>query len=194
MRGCAGAATLNNKCHRLRSVQYLVPPGSCERGEARCSNSRSRELRAHKGSIGAPLDFIAPVKRFRAMAVIASAAKQSILSLRGEMDCFAALAMTISRHACKSRDAKRPSRYIYLPPLRGRGERRVPVAPAVSCAMIVVERTRVTTSTPESPGIPARNGFNGFLGALPGDRALLPPSSANMVCLRPVGPTKPPRT
>jgi len=29
--------------------------------------------------------------------VIASAAKQSILSFRGEMDCFAALAMTISR-------------------------------------------------------------------------------------------------
>jgi len=27
--------------------------------------------------------------------VIASAAKQSILSLRGEMDCFAALAMTV---------------------------------------------------------------------------------------------------
>ncbi|HMI17285.1 MAG TPA: hypothetical protein VK526_13165 [Bradyrhizobium sp.] len=33
-------------------------------------------------------------KQFRAPAVIASAAKQSILSLRGEMDCFAALAMT----------------------------------------------------------------------------------------------------
>jgi hypothetical protein len=32
--------------------------------------------------------------------------------------------------------------------------------------------------SPESPGIPARNGFNGFLRALPGDRAFLPPSSA----------------
>src|ERR1700733_1387710 len=30
-----------------------------------------------------------------------------------------------------------------------------------------------------SPGIPARNGFNGFLRALPGDRALLSPSLAN---------------
>src|SRR5882762_7643510 len=59
---------------------------------------------------------------------------------------------------------------------RGRGECRMPVAPAASCALVVVERTRVTTSTPESPGIPARNGFNGFLRALPGDRALLPPS------------------
>ena len=32
--------------------------------------------------------------------------------------------------------------------------------------------------SPESPGIPARDGFNGFLRALPGDRAFLPPSSA----------------
>ena len=77
-----------------------------------------------------------------------------------------------------------------LPPLRGRGECRMPNAPAASCAMIVVERTRVTTSTPESPGIPARNGFNGFLRALPGDRALLPPSLSGLrLCPRPVGPT-----
>src|ERR1700726_1477342 len=40
-----------------------------------------------------------------------------------------------------------------------------------------------------SPGIPARNGFNGFLRALPGDRALLPPSPADMACQSPVGPT-----
>jgi hypothetical protein len=56
--------------------------------------------------------------------------------------------------------------------------------------LVLVERTRVTTSTPESPGIPARNGFNGFLRALPGDRALLPRSSADMSCLSPVGPTR----
>ena len=36
----------------------------------------------------------------------------------------------------------------------------------------------VTVGSPDSPGIPARNGFNGFLRALPGDRALLSPSSA----------------
>ena len=69
-----------------------------------------------------------------------------------------------------------PEALINLPPKRGRGERRAPNAPAASCAIVVVERTRVTTSTPESPGIPARNGFNGFLRALPGDRAVLPPS------------------
>src|SRR5712672_3264359 len=68
---------------------------------------------------------------------------------------------------------------------RGRGERRMPVAPAASCALVVVERTRVTTSTPESPDVPARNGFNGFLRALPGDRALLPPSPADMVLSKP---------
>src|SRR5882762_3498555 len=64
---------------------------------------------------------------------------------------------------------------------RGRGERRMPVAPAASCALVVVERTRVTTSTPESPDVPARNGFNGFLRALPGDRAVLPPSLSGYV-------------
>jgi hypothetical protein len=45
-----------------------------------------------------------------------------------------------------------------------------------------VESTRVVaTGPPESPGIPARNGFNGLCRALPGDRALLPPSSADIV-------------
>src|SRR5882724_943462 len=68
---------------------------------------------------------------------------------------------------------------------RGRGECRMPNAPAVSCALVVIERTRATTSTPESPGIPARNGFNGFLRALPGDRALLPPSPSGYVLSKP---------
>ena len=61
----------------------------------------------------------------------------------------------------------------------------MPNAPAASRALLLVERTRVTTSTPKSPGIPARNGFNGFLRALPGDRALLPPSSADMFLSKP---------
>ena len=37
--------------------------------------------------------------------------------------------------------------------------------------MIVVERTRVSQVTPESPGIPARNGFNGFLRALVSEKS-----------------------
>ena len=41
-----------------------------------------------------------------------------------------------------------------------------------------VESTGVeATGPPGSPGIPARNGFNGLCRALPGDRAPLPPSS-----------------
>src|SRR5712672_401909 len=61
----------------------------------------------------------------------------------------------------------------------------MPNAPAASCAVVVVERQRVTTSTPESPDIPARNGFNGFLRALLGDRALLPPSPTDMFLSKP---------
>src|SRR6266481_3895569 len=68
--------------------------------------------------------------------------------------------------------------YSFRP--RGRGECRVPDAPAASRAMKKA-RERVTAGSPESPGIPARDGFNGFLRALPGDRALLPPSSAELL-------------
>jgi hypothetical protein len=89
-----------------------------------------------------------------------------------------------SKHGFAFPRREAPELLIYLSPQRGRGECRMPNAPAVSCAMIVIEGTRATTSTPESPGIPARNGFNGFLRALPGDRACLPPSPANQHCIR----------
>src|SRR5450631_2517475 len=61
-------------------------------------------------------------------------------------------------------------------PLKGVGNAGCPWHPRPRVHLLVVESTRVTTSTPESPGVPARNGFNGFLRALLGDRALLPPS------------------
>jgi hypothetical protein len=55
---------------------------------------------------------------------------------------------------------------------RGRGECRVPSAPAASCAKWVVQDAHEYSqrSHRKSPGIPARNGFNGFLRDLPGDR------------------------
>ena len=66
-----------------------------------------------------------------------------------------------------------------MPPLeiRGRRECRAPNAPAALRARI--ESTQASHhghagTTRHSP----RNGFNGFLRALPGDRALLSPSSA----------------
>src|SRR5258705_12963750 len=83
-----------------------------------------------------------------------------------------------------------PEALIYLPPKEGVGNAGCPLHPRPRVHLVVVERTRVTTSTPESPDVPARNGFNGFLRALPGDRACLPPSPADMSCLSPVGPTQ----
>src|SRR6267378_5007046 len=82
----------------------------------------------------------------------------------------------------------RPSCAGIFRPSEGVGNAGCPMhpQPRVQC----VGSTRVfTTGPPGSPGIPARNGFNGFLRALPGDRALLPPSSADIGCLSPVGPT-----
>ncbi len=89
----------------------------------------------------------------------------------------------------RPRGAKRPRRCLALPPKEGVGNAGCPLHPQPRVHLVLVERTRVTTSTPESPGIPARNGFNGFLRALPGDRAVLPPSPADMSCLSSVGPT-----
>jgi hypothetical protein len=62
---------------------------------------------------------------------------------------------------------------------RGRRESRMLVAPAASRAK--VESTRVSHHRldRDHAGLPCANGFNGFLRALPGDRALLPPSFAN---------------
>src|SRR5712671_276199 len=97
-----------------------------------------------------------------------------------------------SNTASRSRGAMRCARVFdeSSAPMEGVGNAGCPLHPRSRVHLVVVERTRVTTSTPESPGIPARNGFNGFLRALPGDRACLPPSSADRFCLSPVGPTQ----
>src|SRR5215218_1885925 len=83
----------------------------------------------------------------------------------------------------RSRGADAPELCMLAPPKEGRGECRVLDAPAVSRAKVCSEHTSiVTVGSPDQPGIPARNGFNGFLRDLPGDRAFLSPSPA--VCLR----------
>jgi hypothetical protein len=70
---------------------------------------------------------------------------------------------------------------------RGRGECRVPVAPAVSCAK--VESTRGSRhESAGTPGIPARDGFNSLFRALPGDRAFLSPSSPRSLLLKNLTP------
>src|ERR1700730_15957275 len=63
-----------------------------------------------------------------------------------------------------------------VPPLGGRGECRMPAAPAVSCACCSGRRH---TSNNEYTGItrhPRTQWFYGLFRALLGDRALLPPS------------------
>src|SRR3982075_4640639 len=78
--------------------------------------------------------------------------------------------------------------------MEGVGNAGWPLHPRPRVHFVLVESTRVTTSTPESPGIPARNGFNSLCRALPGDRALLPPSSRGYpACPHPVGPTRLPQ-
>src|SRR6266581_8718782 len=81
-----------------------------------------------------------------------------------------------------------------LPPNRGRGERRMPVAPAASCAL---GSGRTHTSNNEYPGITRRSRtqwFYGLFRALPGDRALLPPSPCGLKVLSsPVEPNEPPQ-
>ena len=58
--------------------------------------------------------------------------------------------------------------------MRGRREDRMPTAPAASC--VKVKNTRVIHHRYAEAFRPSlRNGLNGLLRALPGDRALLPP-------------------
>jgi hypothetical protein len=73
------------------------------------------------------------------------------------------------------RDA--PGVFRDFPPVKGVGNAGCPLHPQPP---VQQESTGVEAAgPPESPGIPARNGFNGFLRALLGDHAWLPPSSAD---------------
>ena len=75
-----------------------------------------------------------------------------------------------------SRDAKRPS-CAGITAQEGVGNAGCSCTRSLACRKVT--RELVTTDTPKTPGIPARNGFNGFLRALPGDRAFLSPSPMN---------------
>ena len=111
----------------------------------------------------------------------------------GAMDCFVAFAprndgRDIASTSPRSRGATRPKFCkIFAPPNRGRRESRVSDAPAA--ARVVVGSTRV--SHHEFTGnirLSPRNGFNGLFRALPGDRALLPPSPLRSLLLRNLTP------
>jgi hypothetical protein len=63
------------------------------------------------------------------------------------------------------RDA--PESCIYLPPQRGRGECRVPTAPAASCALCIGRTHTSNNEYTGTPGIPARNGFTAYVALSP---------------------------
>src|SRR6202023_2797706 len=62
----------------------------------------------------------------------------------------------------RSRDAMRPRFASILSPNEGVGNAGCPLHPRSRVRFVLVRSTRVTTSTPESPGIPARNGFTAY--------------------------------
>jgi hypothetical protein len=104
-------------------------------------------------------DDCAFVVRFNGSTVIASKAKQSISRHKGRMDCFVAalLAMTANPDTTsRSRGASRPrfaGKCLTLQS-EGAGNAGRPMRPIAACAEVVVESTRVSQVTPESPGTP----------------------------------------
>ena len=67
-----------------------------------------------------------------------------------------------------------------LPPRRAWGMPGAQCTRSLVCAVVVQDAHEYSQrSHRKSPGIPARNGFNGLFRALPGDRAFLSPSSAD---------------
>jgi hypothetical protein len=127
-------------------------------------------------------------------ASLRAQAKQSISPRKERMDCFASLAMT-ARDTCANsyaifkqlnrqkpafprRDASEFCHRRDPRKIEGAGKRRVPAAPAASCAR-VEGRKHTSIQVHRNTRHSLRSGFNGLYRALPGDRPLLPPSSAN---------------
>jgi hypothetical protein len=133
------------------------------------------------------------MREIRIGRVIASASEAIHQAAKKVWIAFVAslLAMTAPIANATLRLAARCARAVREPFAQGgRGECRVPVAPAVSCALC---SGRTHTSNNEYTGIIRHSRTQWFYGlcrALLGDRALLPPSPADMFCLSPVGPTE----
>jgi hypothetical protein len=98
--------------------------------------------------------------------------------LEEQLDCFVARAPRNDAEL-HSRGVKRPSYYKQLPScIRGRRECRAPAAPVALRAKIKSTQASHHGHTGDIRHSP-RNGFNGLLRGLPGDRAFLPPSPRN---------------
>ena len=96
------------------------------------------------------------------------------------MDCFVASAprndAAIVSHTTSPSRRDAPESIHLFPPKEGVGNAGCPLHPQPRVHLVVVERTRVTTSTPESPDVPARNGLTAYNALSPEYRAFLPPS------------------
>ena len=98
-------------------------------------------------------------------AVIASEAKQSILSLRGAMDCFASLAMTLMDTPSRSRGGIRPSLAIQLPALskqRARGRPGARCTRGLVCNVHLGKSAHEHTGSAETLRPSPRNGFTAY--------------------------------
>jgi hypothetical protein len=95
-----------------------------------------------------------PTGRANARPMTGSATKQSILPLRGEMDCFASLAMTRNPDTPSPSRRDAPEALLESSAQGGRGERRMPNAPAASCALGIDKKH---TSNNEYTGITRRS-------------------------------------
>src|SRR6266581_3643225 len=151
------------------SSVFLVPPGSSERCEARCSNSRSGGLRAHKGSIKAPR--FHPAREANPSPQTSLRAKRSNpfflyatrwIALRGEMDCFASLAMT-SKHTFTPSRRDAPEALMDLPPKEGVGNAGCPWHPQPRVRLLIrfnkfgrTRKLRSPDGAQRNPGITQR--------------------------------------
>jgi hypothetical protein len=97
---------------------------------------------------------------------------------------FRILAARVARVLRKSSAQQRAWRY----PKGGAGNAGCPLHPQPRARSVVSTRVSHHGRT-GTPGIPARDGFNGFLRALPGDRALLSPSPPRSLLLKNLTPT-----
>src|SRR6266849_5710330 len=76
-------------------------------------------------------------------------------------------AKTIPDTTSRPRGAMRPSRAFISRPHGGRGECRVPAAPAASCALCIGRTHTSNNEYTGTPGIPARNGFTAYVALSP---------------------------
>src|SRR6266436_4609178 len=73
----------------------------------------------------------------------------------------------VSRHTFAPRDAMRPSRAFIFRPNEGVGNAGCPLHPRPRVHFVLVERTRVTTSTPERPAFPHAMVLTAYVGLSP---------------------------